>query len=49
MNKRALVTGGAGFAGSFVCDHLLAAGCSVRVLDNLELQVHGPQSGFDIH
>jgi dTDP-L-rhamnose 4-epimerase len=37
---RALVTGGAGFIGSFVCERLLAAGFDVRVLDNLDPQVH---------
>lgn len=33
--KRALVTGGAGFIGSHVADHLLAAGYDVTILDNL--------------
>lgn len=32
---RALVTGGAGFIGSHVADHLLAAGYDVAILDNL--------------
>lgn len=34
-DKRALVTGGAGFIGSHVADHLLAAGYDVTILDNL--------------
>ena len=37
---RVLVTGGAGFIGSFVCERLLAAGHDVRVLDNLDPQAH---------
>jgi len=38
---RVLITGGAGFIGSHVCDELLQAGHNVRVLDNLSPQVHG--------
>ncbi len=41
MQENVLVTGGAGFIGSFIVDALLAAGHRVRVLDNLEPQVHG--------
>ena len=33
-NLRVLVTGGAGFIGSHLTDHLAAAGCRVTVLDN---------------
>ncbi len=41
-----LITGGAGFIASFVAERLLARGCRVTLLDNLDPQVHpqGPPS-----
>jgi len=34
IHKRVLVTGGAGFVGSFLCERLLAEGCEVLCIDN---------------
>ena len=41
MAKNVLVTGGCGFVGSHLADALVAHGHNVRVLDNLDPQVHG--------
>jgi dTDP-L-rhamnose 4-epimerase len=41
MQKRVLITGGAGFIGSHVADLLLSRGYTVRILDKLIPQVHG--------
>lgn len=38
---KTLVTGGAGFIGSFIVDELVQAGHRVKVYDNLDPQVHG--------
>lgn len=39
--EKVLVTGGAGFIGSFTVDLLVERGYEVTILDNLEAQVHG--------
>lgn len=39
--RNILITGGAGFIGSHLCDELIIKGYSVRILDSLIEQVHG--------
>ena len=39
--KKILITGGAGFIGSHLCDELLKHNYAITVLDNLSEQVHG--------
>lgn len=41
MGERVLITGGAGFVGSFLADRLLADGFEVVAYDSLDPQVHG--------
>jgi dTDP-L-rhamnose 4-epimerase len=43
MSRAVLITGGAGFIGSHLADALLQRGDRVRVLDNLDPQVHEQQ------
>src|SRR5882724_9540250 len=40
MAKRILVTGGAGFIGSFLVDELVRRGHDITIFDSLEEQVH---------
>ncbi len=40
VTKKAIVTGGAGFIGSHIVDHLLAEGWYVKVIDNESAETH---------
>ena len=42
MTENILITGGAGFIGAHVANELLEFGYTVRALDALVPQVHGP-------
>lgn len=44
MNKKVLITGGAGFIGSNLALQLIQKGYDVTVLDNLSEQIHGSES-----
>jgi dTDP-L-rhamnose 4-epimerase len=43
---KVLITGGAGFIGSYVCDKLLERGHHPIVLDNLDPQIHGENASL---
>jgi dTDP-L-rhamnose 4-epimerase len=43
---KVLVTGGAGFIGSYVCKELLKQGHQVSILDNLDPQIHKGYEGW---
>jgi len=49
MSLKVLITGGAGFIGSHLADHLISQGYQVRVLDTLIPQVHGTDADRPRH
>ena len=44
--KKILITGGAGFIGSRLCEKLFNKGYNITVLDNLSTQIHGNGESF---
>ncbi|MGZ3951439.1 MAG: NAD-dependent epimerase/dehydratase family protein [Flavisolibacter sp.] len=44
--SKILITGGAGFIGSYTADALIKGGHQVRILDNLHPQIHGLDADF---
>lgn len=46
MNKKVLITGGAGFIGSNLSLKLIEKGYSITILDNLSEQIHGENPEF---
>lgn len=44
MSRAILITGGAGFIGSHLAEHLIEKDYRVRLYDNLNTQVHGPNA-----
>ena len=44
--KNILITGGAGFIGSSLCEKLFDKGYNITVLDNLSTQIHGNGESF---
>lgn len=44
--KTILITGGAGFIGSHLVTAALETGCTLKVLDNLSPQIHGPSATY---
>lgn len=46
MKGKILITGGAGFIGSHLTDELISQGYQVRILDNLDAQIHGESASI---
>ena len=44
--KNILITGGAGFIGSRLCEKLFDQGYNITILDNLSEQIHGNTESF---